>query len=167
MEASVNAFHPPRAALFPPSLPPFHLGYFPSPRRAAIILHVPSTQRQGARRFRKGSEIDPMENLTEGRGEERKRDREREGGGSRRRRVYRGAQPVANSQRDYRRRITAIPRPNTNWSLGSTAARSGSNGGEWRRFRACMERRCIEGSGVRVRARKLQAPRSPRCSSSS
>ena len=153
MEASVNAFHPPRAALFPPSLP-------------SSSTFRP---RRGKERDVSEKGIDPMENLTEERGEERKRYREREGeeGWSRRRRVYRGAQPVANSQRDYRRRITAIPRPNTNWSLGSTAARSGSNGGEWRRFRACMERRCIEGSGVQVRARKLQAPRSPRCSSSS
>lgn len=70
MEASVNAFHPPRAALFPPSLPPFHLGYFPSPRRAAIILHVPSTQRQGARRFRKGNRSDGKFDGGEGRGKE-------------------------------------------------------------------------------------------------
>lgn len=144
MEASVNAFHPPRLlfSLAPSSSPPFHVG-----AAAISVLLAPTrfstrpsssvatqTRKTTLSRFRKGNRSDGKFE----RDDERKRERER----SRRRRVYRGAQPVANSQRDYRRRITAIPRPNTNWSLG-TAARSGSNGGERRRrFRACMERRC-------------------------
>lgn len=141
MEASVNAFHPPRLSFSSPFLPSPYvptsaISVLLASRRGHHPRSVHSLDAHAGHADRendvseKGS-IDPMENLRGARkGREAEREREREW--ARRRRVYRGAQPVANSQRDYRRRITAIPRPNTNWSLG-TAARSGSNGGERRR----------------------------------